>query len=185
MTDPYLLECDESVLCIVDIQEKLAARMEEKEGVIESARMLTLAARRLGVPILATEQYPRGLGPTVMELTIALEDAYAPVEKICFGCGAEPKFLEQLKSRKRKQVVLCGMETHVCVLQTGLELLNRGYKVQVVADATCSRRPAHKEIALGQMRQMGVIVTSAEAVVFQWLEKAGTEEFKDLLPLFK
>ncbi len=185
MPDPYLLERDESVLCVVDIQEKLAARMGEKEGIVESARMLTLAARRMGVPILVTEQYPRGLGPTVMELTIAMEDSYAPIEKMCFGCGGEPRFLDQLKSRKRKQVVLCGMETHVCILQTCLELLNRGYKVQVVADATCSRRIAHKEIGLGQMRQMGAIVTTAEAVVFQWLEKAGTEEFKDLLPLFK
>ncbi len=185
MPDPYLLERDESVLCVVDIQEKLAARMGEKESVIERARMLALAARRLGIPILVTEQYPRGLGPTVMELTIALEDAYSPVEKICFGCAAEPKFLEQLKSRKRKQVVLCGMETHVCILQTCLELLDRGYKVQVVSDATCSRHPAHKEIGLGQMRQVGAVVTCAESVVFQWLGKAGTAEFKDLLPLLK
>jgi nicotinamidase-related amidase len=185
MPDPYLLERDESLLCIVDIQEKLAARMAEKESVIERARMLTLAARRLGIPIIVTEQYPRGLGPTVMELTIALEDAYAPIEKICFGCGADPAFMDQLKGRKRKQVVLCGMETHVCILQTCLDLLDRGYKTQVVADATCSRYPAHKEIGLGQMRQMGGVVTCAESVVFQWLGKAGTEEFKDLLPLFK
>lgn len=185
MTEPYLLERDESLLCIVDIQQKLAARMLEKDSVIERARMLALAARRLGIPIVVTEQYPRGLGPTVVELTAALEEAYMPIEKICFGCGAEPAFMSQLKSRKRKQIVLCGMETHVCILQTCLDLLDRGYKVQVAADAVCSRNPAHKEIGLSQMRQAGCFVTCAESVVFQWLGKAGTEEFKDLLPLFK
>jgi nicotinamidase-related amidase len=185
LANPYVLDRDESALCIVDVQEKLAARMEEKEAAIANTRTLALAALRLAIPILVTEQYPQGLGPTVIELTTALDKSYSPVERRCFCCTSEPAFMERLKSLRKKQLLLCGMETHICVLQTCLALLDRNYRVHVVADATCSRRAWQKELALAQMRQAGAIVTCAEAAIFQCLGQVGTPEFKDVLKLLK
>ena len=185
MASPYLLDRDETALCVLDIQEKLAAGMAEKEQVFAHARALVLASLRLNIPILVTEQYPKIFGPTVVELTSALDKQYAPIEKVCFGCADEPAFMDRLKPLKRKQLLLCGMEAHVCVLQTCLALLERNWRVHVVADAVCSRRAEHKELALAQMRQAGAVITCAEAAIFQFLGKAGTPEFRDLLNLIK
>lgn len=185
MASPYLLDRSEAVLCIVDIQEKLATRMPDRDKIIAQARMLVLAAQRLEIPILLTEQYPKGLGTTVAELMIVLDQNYSPVEKMCFGCADEPEFLARLKTVRRKQVVLCGLETHICVLQTCLALLDRGCRVHVVSDAVSSRQPEHREIALEQMRHAGAVITCAEAAIFQLLGRAGTPEFSDLLHLFK
>ncbi len=185
MGDRWTLHRAECVLVVVDIQEKLAARMAERDAVVAAARALILAARRLEVPILVTEQYPRGIGLTLPELRDALGESCVPIEKLSFGCAAEPQFLDRLRALRRNQVVLCGMEAHVCVLQTALGLLDKGSVVHVAADAVCSRNPEHKRIALDLMRQAGVAITSWESAAFQWLGKAGTPEFKDLLPLFK
>lgn len=185
MANPFLLDREEAVLCVVDIQEKLAARMEEKERVIANAVMLAKSALRLDVPVIVTEQYPKGVGATVIELITALDKQYVPIEKLCFGCADEPVFMEQLKTVRRRQVLLCGMESHVCVLQTCLQLLDRGYRVHVAADTICSRQREHKELALDQMRQAGAVVTCAEAAVFQLLRRAGTPEFKDFLSIIK
>jgi nicotinamidase-related amidase len=185
MPAPFLLEREETVLCVVDIQEKLLARMAEKERVISNAVLMVSAAARLGVPLVLTEQYPRGLGRTVIELTTALGEEYRPMEKLTFGCAEVPAFMGRLKDLKRKQALLCGVEAHICVLQTCLELLERKYQVQVIADAVCSRNAEHKELALAQMRDAGAVITCAEAVVFQLLGRAGTPEFKDILDLIK
>lgn len=185
MPSPYLLNRAAAMLCIIDIQERLAAAMAEREAVIEAARRLVVAARRLQVPIVLTEQYPRGIGPTEPALVEALQDDYRPVEKLHFSCCREAPFEAAVEGAGRRQVILCGMETHVCVLATCLELLHAGFQVHVVADAVCSRDAAHKELALAQMAQAGAVVTCVEAAVYQLLERAGTPEFKDLLPLFK
>jgi nicotinamidase-related amidase len=185
MSSPLLLDRDKAVLCVIDIQDRLAAAMAERDAVVAESRRLVLAARRLGVPIVLTEQYPKGIGPTVPELVEALGDEYQPVEKICFPCTAEPAFAERLARVGRRQVVLCGMEAHVCLLQTALDLLSTGYLVHLVADAVCSRNAEHKRLALEQLCQAGAIVTCVEAAVYQMLGRAGTPEFKDLLPLFK
>jgi nicotinamidase-related amidase len=185
MPAPFLLERDEAVLCVVDIQEKLLAQMGEKKGVIANAVLMVSAAMRLEVPLILTEQYPRGLGRTAIEISTALGEKYKPIEKMCFGCADEPAFMEKLKSLKRKQVLLCGVEAHICVLQTCLELLERKYQVQIVADAVCSRNADHKSLALEQMRDGGAVITCAEAVIFQLLGRAGTPEFKDILNLIK
>jgi len=185
MPEAFLLDRDEVVLCIVDIQEKLLAQMGEKESVIANAVLMASAAMRLEVPLILTEQYPRGLGPTVIELSTVLGEKYQPIEKMCFGCADEPAFMTTLKSLKRKQVLLCGVEAHVCVLQTCMELIERKFQVQIIADAVCSRNPEHKQLALGQMRDSGAVITSAEAVIFQLLGRAGTPEFKDILNLIK
>lgn len=181
----HILEAGSSVLIVIDVQEKLAARMAERETVIASVKPLVVAARRLAIPILVTEQYPRGIGPTTPELVAALGEEYRPIEKLSFGCTGEPAFLARFEALRRDHAVLCGMESHVCVLQTALGLLEKGCAVHVAADAVCSRSVENRRTALDLMRQAGAAVTCWETVVFQWLGKAGTQEFKDLLPLFK
>lgn len=188
MPSSELLRRETAVLCVIDIQERLAAAMVEREAVIEAARKLILSARRLNVPIVLTEQYPRGIGPTEPAVMQALQDDYQPLEKLHFSCWNEASFAERLSrlaEQGRTQVLLCGMEAHVCVLQTCLDLLANGYQVQVVADGVCSRDASHKHLALAQMRQAGAAVSSVEAAVYQLLRRAGTPEFKDLLPLFR
>jgi nicotinamidase-related amidase len=185
MGSRHILEADRSVLVVVDIQEKLSARMAERDAVVAATRSLIAAARRLRVPVIVTEQYPRGIGPTAPELVTALEGEYAPIEKLSFGCAREPAFMARFKALGRTQVALCGMEAHICVLQTALGLLEAGCAVHVAADAVCSRSAENKRIGLELVREAGAAVTCWETVVFQWLEKAGTPEFKDLLPLFK
>ena len=185
MASPYLLDRSTAVLCVIDIQERLAAAMAEREAVIDAARQLVLSARRLHVPIVVTEQYPRGIGPTEPAVIEALGDDYQPLEKLHFSCCREPAFAGRIAALGRRQVILCGMETHVCLLQTALDLLDGGHQVHMVAEAVCSRRAEHKRLALEQMRQAGVMVTCVEAAVYQMLGLAGTPEFKDLLALFR
>lgn len=185
MPSPFLLDRDQAVLCVIDIQERLAAAMSERATVVEAARRLIVSARRLSVPIVLTEQYPRGIGPTEPVLVEALEGEYRPLEKLHFSCCNEPPFSERLEHAGRRQVLLCGMETHVCLLATCLDLIAAGYQVHVPADAVCSRNAEHKYLALEQMRQAGAVVTCVEAAVYQMLRLAGTPEFKDLLPLFR
>jgi nicotinamidase-related amidase len=131
-----------------------------------------------------TEQYPKGLGPTVPELRAALEPA-APVEKLTFDCCGEPTFAPALDAAGRPAVIVCGMETHICVLQTVLGLLARGATVHVAADAVCSRDPENARVALELMRDAGAVVTCTETVLFQLLERAGTPEFKAIQQLVK
>jgi len=185
MPSPCLLDRESALLCIIDIQERLAAAMAEREAVIEAARRLVVAARRLEVPVVMTEQYPKGIGPTEPVLVEALGPEYRPVEKLHFSCCRETPFEAAVADTGRRQIVLCGMETHVCVLATCLDLLDAGHQVHVIADAVCSRDAVHKDLALAQMAQMGAVVTCVEAAVYQLLGRAGTPEFKELLPLFK
>jgi nicotinamidase-related amidase len=188
MPSPDLLDRGTALLCVIDIQERLAAAMPEREPVIEAARKLILSARRLAVPIVVTEQYPRGIGPTEPAIVQALGDDYQPLEKLHFSCCQEAAFASRLGEAAQvgdRQVILCGMEAHVCLLQTCLDLLDNGYQVFVMADAVCSRNADHKRLALEQMREAGVTVTCVESAVYQMLGMAGTPEFKDLLPLFR
>ncbi len=185
MSSPHLIRRDQAVLSLVDIQEKLAAVMARRDSVVSNARKLILAAARLEVPVLVTEQYPKGLGPTVPELVDVLGQSCVRVVKLTFACTGASDYTDCLQRLGRSQVLLCGMETHVCVLQTCLDLLDRGLKVFVAADAVCSRREEDRDVALAQMRQAGAEVTTTEAVVFQLLERAGTAEFKDLLSIIK
>ena len=185
MNNSQLLEREQTLISVVDMQEKLAAAMAERNRVIANARKLILTGLRLGVPMVVTEQYPKGLGPTVPELVEDLAEQYAPIEKLAFGCCSEPAYMERLEASGRKRIILCGMETHVCVLQTCMVLLENGMDVHVAADAVCSRDPEHRQIGLDQMAQAGAVITCVEAVVFQLLGRAGTPEFKDVLKFVK
>jgi nicotinamidase-related amidase len=143
------------------------------------------AARRLGVPLLVTEQYPRGIGPTVPELA-ALATPAETVEKIDFACTAEPTVRDRLGLlAPRRQAVLCGIEAHVCVLQSALGLAAAGWSVTVVEDAVSSRRAADRDAGLRRLAAAGVTVATVEMVMFEWLGRAGTDAFRDLLKLIK
>lgn len=169
---------------MVDIQERLAAVMDYRGQVTARTALLIEAAKLLGVPVVATEQYPRGLGPTVEEVRAVLPPG-APLEKLAFSCCGETPFMEALERTGRKKVVLAGMETHICVLQTALDLLSAGCGVHIPRDAVCSRRKLDWLAGLDVAREAGAVVTSTETVLFQLLGRAGTEEFKKISKMVK
>jgi nicotinamidase-related amidase len=173
----FFLHKDDALLVLVDIQERLAAVMSERQKVIANCLHLIEISRLLDIPVILNEQYPKGLGPTVQEIREALS-SYEPIEKLSFSCCAGAAFLQHLAATERKKVILVGMETHVCVLQTCLGLLDGGYSVHTVADAICSRTKENFRAGIEYMRDAGSVITCTEAVLFQLLERAGTEEFK-------
>jgi nicotinamidase-related amidase len=173
-----------AALAVVDIQEKLLPAMFEKERVLRNTLRLLLGAAELNVPVIVTEQYRKGLGATVPELAAAA-GGFAPLEKMAFSaCGAKG-FVEALAAREVSDVVLCGIEAHVCVCQTGLDLLERDYRLFVVADAVSSRSTEDKQLGLRRLEQAGAVIVSTEMVLFELLEKAGTEEFKKIHRIIK
>ena len=174
------------VLVIIDVQERLFNVMdaERRDDMIRNVKILGAAARRLGVPVVVTEQYPRGLGRMLPELR-ALLDGVTPIEKTAFSCCGADGFVDRLRALDASPVILAGIEAHVCVLLTALELLERGFRVSVVADAACSRTPANLELGLAQARQAGAVVTSTETVVFQLLGRADTDEFREISKLLR
>jgi len=183
-TNRFRLRREDAVLVVIDVQERLAAAMAERERVEANALRLVRLAHLLGVPVVATEQYPKGLGPTVAGLRGELGDR-APIEKLTFDCCGEPGFLAAVGALGRRTLLLAGMEAHVCVLQTALGLLGRGLGVHVAADAVCSREAENARTGLELLRDAGAVVTCTETAVFQLLGRAGTAEFKAALPLIK
>jgi len=175
----FAIDKDDTTLLVVDIQDRLAAAMKMKASVITNTIHLIELAKMLDVPIIVTEQYPKGLGPTVSEIIDALP-AYHPIEKLSFSCCGEPNFMELLKSRNHKTVILTGMETHICVLQTCIDLLGEGFFVHLAMDAVCSRTKASWRVGVEFMRDAGAIITSTETLLFQALKVAGTEVFKTI-----
>lgn len=173
-----LLDANHSTLLIIDIQERLFPVIEQRQALLDHADWLLRIARRLDVPVLASEQYPSGLGPTLGQLRERLYEVEL-VEKIHFSALRDGALLHRMGG-ERKQFVVCGCETHVCVLQTVLDLLEQGREVFVVADAVGSRRAEDKALALERMRQAGAWIVSREMVVFEWLERAGTELFREI-----
>lgn len=181
--------CDASVgqLVIIDIQQRLAGAMAEEPRlrVIRNAGILIQAAALLDIPLLVTEQYPKGLGATEEGVAWHFPKNLSVMEKTCFACSGSDAFRDTLNANERHQVILTGMETHVCVLQTAMELNRSGYTVFVVEDGVCARRELHHHNALGRMRDAGVIVTNTESVLFEWLRDAGHKHFKQVSALIK
>lgn len=175
--DKFFISEHDTALLIIDIQDKLAAAMKHKDQVVNNNLHLIELARLLQIPILVTEQYPRGLGPTLPEIREALP-VYEPFEKLAFNCCLEAGFLEKVAALGRKKLILTGMETHICVLQTSLGLIKEGYGVQVVRDGVCSRTKANFQAGITVMDRAGAVITGTETVLFQLLQKAGTEAFK-------
>lgn len=179
-----MLSCTDTVLVIVDIQEKLVRAMHAREDLLVRAQQLVRGACALQVPILCTEQNPQGLGATVAELAAHMPTV-RPISKFSFGCCASADFLRALQESGRRRVLLAGIETHVCVYQTALELLERGWRVEVVADACSSRTPGNKQIGLDKMRAAGAGITSVETALFELLKVAEGPLFKEVLKIVK
>ncbi len=180
----YRIPRSGTALLVVDIQERLLPAMFEKERVVQNSLRLVQGAKVLGIPTFVTEQYPKGLGPTVPEIAGALQP-FAPLEKLAFSaCGAAP-LVPALQAGRFSSILLCGIETHVCVSQSCLDLLQLGFKLFVVADATSSRTRDNHQIGLSRMRNAGAVIVSTEMALLELLEKADTLEFKQILDLIK
>lgn len=179
-----LLGRESTLLLVVDVQERLVPVIDRHEQMIENIRRLIEGAKILSLPLLVSEQYPKGLGPTVEPLR-SLFDPSRVVEKLSFSCLGDKTPAERLAACKRDTLLVCGVEAHVCVSQTVLDCLSAGYRVHVAADAVSSRAPENRRIALERMARAGAVITSTEAALFELLERAGTEEFKAVSRLVK
>lgn len=179
----YIANRDEMIIMIIDIQERLVPVMKYKEDVINNTKILIHGAKEMGIPIIYTEQYPKGLGHTVEELEELLEGSQK-FEKSSFTAYTE-ELITALENTGRKKVIITGMETHVCVFQTVRDLLFNGYDVFVVSDGVASRTKNNYLSGLDLMKEMGAVITNTETLVFDLLKRAGTPEFKVMSKLIK
>jgi nicotinamidase-related amidase len=178
------LTCNQatSQLLVIDIQERLGAAMPQKvlARVMRNVTLLMTAADRLGIPVTVSEQYPKGLGATDARIATAIPSAARRIEKTCFSCADAEGFAPVIDDARRRQVILAGMESHVCVLQTAMDLLAAGFQPFIVEDAVCSRKLENYENALQRLQAAGAVIATAESVVFEWLRDARHEHFKAL-----
>jgi nicotinamidase-related amidase len=179
-----MLKLDNTLLVMIDIQGKLWNVMYEKEVLLENAQKLVKGMQVIGVPIILTEQNPEGLGPTVPELMLCMPEI-RPVAKFTFSCCQDRGFQQAINNLKRKQVLICGIEAHICVYQTTLELLNTGYEVQVVADVVSSRAVRNRNIALARIQSEGAKLTASEMALYELLQTAESPKFKEMLRVIK
>ena len=189
LQEPHLMTLtrERTTLVVCDVQERLFHAMDadHREEVMRNIKVLAASARRLRVPILVTEQYPKGLGHTLQELLDTLGPGVEPLPKVTFSCCAVGAFRARLQATGARHVVLTGIEAHVCVLMSALGLIALGYTVHVAADAVTSRTQANWRLAMDQLRQAGAVVTATESVLFQLLGEADTEEFRELARLIR
>jgi nicotinamidase-related amidase len=181
---------EDAVLVVIDIQERLAVTMPERDRVNVASGKLARTAAIVGVPIVVTRQYPKGLGDFESPVRAAVEQAAENVpvtwaDKMSFDCFAEPAFTEALSATGRKQLLITGMESHICVAQTTLSALELGFDVHVIADACCSRDATAHAIAMDRLRAAGAVVTTTESVLYELVGVAGTDEFRALLKIVK
>jgi nicotinamidase-related amidase len=179
---PHLLDRRAAVLLVIDVQERINAVMADQSH-LPRLEVLVEACRALGVPVIGSEQYPKGLGATVEPLASLLGET--PAAKDTFSCGRDPGLRAAIEATGRTQVVCTGIETHVCVLSTALDLLDAGYAVHVPHDAVSSRRPADKLWALERMQSAGVQITTTESALFELVERCDTADFKTVAKLVK
>jgi nicotinamidase-related amidase len=187
MSTPLLCQAQASQLLILDIQERLAGTMDATvmDDVVHNTNILSEAATALAIPILRTEQYPQGLGPTLAGISAKLPEEHSVFEKTCFSCCGAAGIDSHFNDAVRKQVVITGLEAHICVLQSAIELQQRGKQVFVVEDAVCSRSKQHFKNALARLRHAGVVVSNTESVLFEWLRDASHPQFKTLSKLIR
>ena len=180
----WRLTTQNAALVVIDVQEKLMAAMARRSAAVAATNKLVRAARILELPTLVTVQYVKGLGPVCAELTKATA-GLTPMEKMTFSCCGTDAIARAIKDTGRKRIIICGIETHVCVQQTALDLLAGDHTVYFAADAVCSRRDMDGAVAIERLRDQGAVLTTAEAAVYELLREAGTPQFKQVLPLFK
>jgi nicotinamidase-related amidase len=178
------IEKKDSVLVVVDIQERLFPHIYNHEILEKNCNILIAGMKVLDVPILVSEQYSKALGHTISSVRETLGD-HLPMEKICFSCCGEELFLNHLKQLGKKHIILCGVESHICVLQTALDFQEIGFQVVIIEDCVGSRKPNDKLHAVERMRQAGVIISTYESILFELCQVAGTDQFKAISKLVK
>jgi len=183
--EKFFINRENALLVIIDVQEKLARAMKEEvlEKTVKNIITFIELCKLYQIPIIFTEQYPKGLGKTLEEIKSRINDE--AIEKLSFSSAGEEKFVNKIKESGRQKIILTGMETHVCVWQTALDLLQRDYHVFVASDAVCSRRKEDWMQALELIKNAGGVIAPTETLVFQILKKAGTAEFKKMLEFIK
>ncbi len=184
MRHPFVAQAEESLLLIVDIQQAMLKVIDGWQETLRRVEQLTKTARMLDIPILVTEHYKKGLGATIPELMPELENATF-FQKEHFSACLEDKFVDTVRSFGRKKIIVTGMETHVCVLQTGLDLIGNGFDLHIVKNAIASRFDEDRETGLSLFRDAGAVITTTEVVIFEWARRANTENFKKILPIVK
>ena len=184
MPHPRLLTEDQAVLLIVDVQESFRKHMQDFSTLTKNIVILSEASKILKLPVFVTEQYPKGLGSTVSEIADSLS-GHQQFEKSCFSCCQFPPFVDALKKTGRKQIMVSGIEAHVCVNQTVHDLLHAGYTVHLITDAIASRFPHNKQVGIEKMVASGAIISSVEMALFEMLVESGTEKFKAVQKLVK
>ncbi len=175
-----LMDRDNSLLLIIDVQERLAPVMDSPREVINNTAKLLAVAKRLNIPFIITEQYPKGLGATMVDLRQIADDKKNYYEKLEFSCAKNEEIFKEVETSGKKQIIIAGIETHICITQTALDLKSRGYDVFVVSNACSSRDALQNVLGLQRMSKNGIDIVSSEMVFFEWLEKAGSEEFKEI-----
>ncbi|UCE39629.1 MAG: hydrolase [Thermoplasmata archaeon] len=181
---PAILSMENTALVIVDVQEKLLPYVVDKDKVTENVNMLIKFADIYDIPIILTEHYPKGLGTTVPEVKEVLKN-YAPLEKVIFSCCGAKGFISRLNELNVKRIMLAGIESHICVEQTALDVMHAGFDVHVIADAISSRTIENKNIGMEKMRQFGAVISSTEMAMYEIMERADSKEFKEVLKLVK
>ncbi|MDA3929239.1 MAG: hydrolase [Prolixibacteraceae bacterium] len=178
------IQKENTVAVVVDIQKRLLPVMDQSDELLTNCNVLIKGLQELSVPIIATQQYTRGLGETVSEISSSINN-FLPIEKTSFSCYDEPAFVEALEEEDAKNVLICGIESHVCVLQTAIDLKEAGYQPIVVFDCVSSRTNFNKQMALERFRFEGIMVTSYESILFELTKGAKAPEFKTISKLVK
>ena len=179
-----MLNVDSTVLVVIDVQEKLFRLIYQREKLVDNLQRLIRGIQVLRIPIILTEQYPQGLGPTIPEVAALLTDVQ-PLPKLSFSCYGDEQFINALEALRRKQVLVAGIESHVCVYQTVVDLLSAGYQVNLVIDAVSSRTSENREVGINKMSHAGAFLTSTETVLFELLKVAKGEQFKAISKIVK
>ena len=184
MGTPSALTVENTVLVLIDFQERLFPVTHDKDKLLKNVLKLVEGAKVLEIPIVLTEQYPKGLGPTLPGIKALLPD-FKPIEKVCFNCCDEDAFCKSLEALKRRQVLIAGIEAHICVYQTAMALSRDGYEVQVVGDCVSSRDPENRLVSLFRMGAAGVSPTTMEMALFELLKVASGDKFKQISNIVK
>jgi nicotinamidase-related amidase len=185
--EKFKLDAANSVFLLIDLQSNLAVAMKKEvyANCENNVNLIVSSCESMKVPVIVTEQYSKGLGNTVEPVKARLKEQYKPIDKLTFSCCGDPVFQSAFSKLNKKYVMVAGIESHVCVLQSVVDLIAQGYYVHVISDAVCSRFKIDWKNAIKYMRDAGAVITTTEIAVFQLLQKAGTPEFKVLSPLFR
>jgi len=178
------LERNQTVLVVIDVQSKLLPVIYDYPALVENIKRIIKCTQILGIPIVLTEQYPRGLGSTVEEIKETLSE-YHPIEKVSFSCCEEENFINRIKQLNRKQILVCGIEAHICVYQTCMDLVSEEYEVHLLIDAISSRKRDNRNLTIEKLNGMGVQITSVEMALFEILKDATSDEFKRISRIVK